>query len=374
MLEHGKIASRQFTFLATLYMIGSSILISPSILASEANQDAWIAAALTVACGLLVLPLYVALGSRFPSMTFAEYSEKLLGKWLGKTVSLLFLAGLPFMIATLTLRNIGDFLTTQVIPETPIQAIHIMIIAVVIMGVRLGLEPLARAAELFFPWIVLLFIILVFCVAPQIKFENILPVLEKGLKPVMKGIIPFLSFPFLEPVIFLMLFPYVNRKEKVGKALFQAVLIGGIMLSIITLLAILVLGADFTARNMFPSYMLAKKINIGRFLTRIEVIVAVIWFITIYFRLSILLYVTALGIAQSLNVKDYRFLTFPLGMILIVLSLLTVPNSSYLIEFNRLIWPVYVPTFGLVLPLLLLGTAIFRNKRAQETADPNDPS
>jgi len=373
MLEHGKIASRQFTFLATLYMIGSSILISPSILASEAKRDAWIAAALTVVCGLLVVPLYIALGSRFPSMTFAEYSEKLLGKWLGKTVSLLFLAGLPFMIATLTLRNIGDFLTTQVIPETPIQAIHIMIIAVVIMGVRLGLEPLARAAELFFPWIVLLFIILVICVAPQIKFENILPVLEKGMKPVLQGIIPFFSFPFLEPVIFLMIFPYVNRKERVGKALFKAVLIGGIMLTVITLLAILVLGPDFTTRTMFPSYTLAKKINIGRFLTRVEVIVAVIWFITIYFRLSILLYITALGVAQSLNLKDYRLFTFPLGMILIVLSLLTVPNSSYLMEFNRMIWPVYVPTFGLVLPLLLLSTAILRNKRAQ-AADPNDPS
>lgn len=363
MLEKGRISGRQFTILVMLYLIGSAILIIPSILASEAKQDAWIAALLTVGVALFIMPLYVALGSRFPNMTFAEYTEEILGKWLGKTVTLLFLIAFPFFTASLTLRNIGDFVTTQIMPETPIQAIHIIFLGIIIMGVRLGLEPLARAAELFFPGVILLFLLLIAFTAPQMKLENIQPVLEEGIKPVLRAAVPFISFPFVEPVIFLMLFPYVNRTKQTGKALFTGILLGGIFLFVVTALTILVIGVDQATRQNFPSYVLTKEIRVGQFLERIEAIMAVIWFITIFFRMCIFLYVVALGIAQALNLKDYRFLTFPLGMILTVLSIVGIPSSTYLLEFNQKIWPIYAATFGLFLPLLLLGTAIFRKKR-----------
>ncbi len=366
MLENGKINSRQLAILVMLYLIGSAILIIPSIIASEAKQDAWITALLTIGIALLFIPLYVALGARFPNKTFAEYIEVILGKWLGKAVSLLFLIAFPFFIATLSLRNIGDFLTTQVISQTPIQAIYIMFLAIVIMGVRLGLEPLARAAELFFPWVILLFLLLVVFVAPLMKLENIQPVLEEGLKPVLKAAIPFISFPFVEPVIFLMLFPYVNRTKQNGKALFAGILLGGLFLFVITALTILVIGADQAARHNFPSYVLAKQINVGQFLERIEIIMAVIWFITIFFRMSILLYAVALGIAQVLNLKDYRFLAFPLGIILTVLSSAIIPSTTYLLNFNQKTWPLYAFTFGFLLPLLLFGVAICGKSRDRE--------
>lgn len=62
----------------------------PPAFAAHAKQDAWISAILGVGIGLLLVILYNALGSSFPNMTLAEYSEKVLGKWIGKTVSLLF--------------------------------------------------------------------------------------------------------------------------------------------------------------------------------------------------------------------------------------------------------------------------------------------
>ncbi len=367
MLENGKIATRQFTILVILYIVGSAILIIPSILAAEAKQDAWFAAMLSVGVGLLILPIYIALGTRFPNMNFAQYIEQILGKWLGKLVSLLFFINFPFFIAALTLRNIGDFTITQIMPETPIQAIHIIFVGVVILGARLGLEPLARATEIFFPWVIFLFLTLVVFVSPQIEFENIQPIFGEGIKPILRASIPFISFPFLEPVIFLMLFPYVNRPNKTGKALFLGTLIGGLFLIIITALSILVIGADQSARLVFPSYAIAKKISIGHFLERIEVIIAFIWSVTIYVRLTLLFYITALGIAQTLNLKDFRFLTFPLGMILIVFSLVAVPNTTYLLEFNQTIWMTYVPTHGLFLPLILLGLAVLRKKRGSKS-------
>lgn len=361
MLENGRIGVRQFVILVFLFTIGGIILIIPSILASEAKQDAWIAAILALGIGVLVIPLYSALGNRFPDMSLVEYSEKIMGKWLGKTISLLFCTYF-FLCATFTLRTVGDFITTQAMPETPIEAIFIIFSCIVIMGIRLGLEPLSRTAEISFPWVIFLFLLLGISLFPQFKIENIQPMLEEGIKPVLRATFPYLGSTFLELVVFLMIIPYMNRIQKAGKALWTGTLMGGIVLAVISLLTILVIGADMTERQLYPSYVLAKKINVGKFFTRVEAMLAIIWFITIFFKVTLLIYGSALGLAQTLKLKGYRFLTLPLVTILVVLSLIISPNVIYLKTFNKEILFFYSLTYGLFFPLLLLGVAIIRKE------------
>ncbi|MFX3633942.1 MAG: endospore germination permease [Candidatus Pristimantibacillus sp.] len=360
MLDNRKISPRQYYIMVSLYIIGSAILIIPATLAVEAKQDAWIASIIAVAVGLLILPFYIHLGNRFSPMTFVQYTEKVLGKWMGKIFTILFIAGFPFLIASLTLRNVGDFMVTQVLPETPIEAIHIFFLCVVIMGIRYGLEPVARTAEFLFPFVIIAFLLLIILIAPQIDFKNIMPVLENGMKPVLSAAIPHIAFPFIEPVILIMLFPYINRTKENGKALFTGVLIGGVVLIVITVLSILVLGIN-TERLTYPSYILGRRINIGNFLQRIEIIMALIWMITTFFRLILLFYISTVSIAQTFRVKDSRFLTFPLAIIMFILSIEAIPNSVYLQELNK-VWPGYALTFGLGFPLLLLGVAVLRRK------------
>lgn len=55
MLEKGKIGSRQLTILVILYTLGDSILVLPSIVASEAEQDGWVSGII----GVAIAPLLV---------------------------------------------------------------------------------------------------------------------------------------------------------------------------------------------------------------------------------------------------------------------------------------------------------------------------
>ncbi|MEW9669860.1 endospore germination permease [Ammoniphilus sp. 3BR4] len=368
MLENGKIGIKQFTILVIMFTIGGSVLVAPSQLVSQAKQDAWIASIVGVAIGLLLVLLYSHLGSRFPEMTLAEYCEEILGKWLGKIVSFLFFIYF-FLHAAGLLRAIGDFMTTQILPETPIQAIHIIFFMIVVMGVRLGLETFARASEILLPWVLFLFFILVLSIAPQIELQKIQPILEEGIKPVMAGTFQVLGLPYLQLVMLLMIFPYVNRNQEAKKAFLLGTLMGGILLIVITSLSILVLGPDLTERQMYPSYTLAKKINVGNFLQRVEAMVAGIWFITIYFKLAIVFYVSTVSFAQTFKLKDYRFLIFPLGMIIIVLSITNYPNIVYFQSFIAKIWTPYSLTFGLFFPILLAGVAAFRKKQGTGTSN-----
>jgi spore germination protein KB len=362
MLENGKISSQQLMIFVIIQTIGDSILVLPAIPAHEAKQDAWIVAICSVGIGSLVVFLYSSLNKLYPNLSLIQYSEKILGKWLGITFSLLFLS-YTFVISALYLREIGDFMTTQIMHETPIQSILILMFAVILIATSLGLEPIIRSSELLFPFVILLLLPLIIFLLPDIKLENIQPVFEGGFKPIIRGSFEFIAFPFLELVGILMILSNVNEKDRIGKSLFIGALSGGLVLIIITVLTILVLGADITERQLYPSYTLARKINIANFLTRIEAFLASIWIITIFFKIAFYFYITALGFTQTFKLRNYRFLIFPLGVNLIVFSLLVSPNIS---DYNKMIsdtWWLVDVTFGFFLPFLLLIVGKFRVRK-----------
>ncbi|MGW8959782.1 GerAB/ArcD/ProY family transporter [Paenibacillus sp. NPDC055715] len=349
-----KISGRQFMILTTLFTIGSAVLVIPSGMAFVAKQDAWIAALVGVGAGFFLVWIYNTIATLYPRMTLAEIIETLLGKWLGKTVSLLFIVTLFLSGPASVLYDVGNFLTTQIMPQTPAQSVNILFAVIVVMGAWLGIETFARSAELLFPFFILLYISLVILISPEIKLENVEPVLEAGIGPIWPAALSFISVLFLPHIVLLMIFPAVNRIDKARKAFFNGSMFGGLMMALIVALSILVLGPDSTARSIFPSYSLAQKISIGSFLQRIEAIMAIMWFISLYFRITIYLYVIVLAIAQIFNLKDYRPLILPLGMILVVMSVVIYPNVPYQQKWDGTVWVSYTLSIGLFLPLLLL--------------------
>ncbi|WP_309122952.1 endospore germination permease [Paenibacillus sp.] len=368
MIEKGKIGVHQLTVLTILFTVGSSILIAPSGLASAAKQDAWIAAIVGLISGLSMVVFYNLILSRFPSATLVHYSQEVLGKWPGKAISFLYFCYF-FLLASFVLRNIGDFLTTQVLPNTPIHFIHAFFLLVIIMGLRSGLETFARTAEIFFPWMIVFFLIMIFLLPPQFDFHNVTPILGYGVKPVLTASIPLLSTPYMELVAFFMIYPAVRNAPKARKALFVGVLLGGFLLILISLLSILVLGADVTGRQTYPSYTLAKKISIGDFLERLEVIMAGIWFITIYFKLGISFYASVMTFAELFRLKEARPLYLPFGMIMVVLSVIVYPNITAFTQFaTKIDFPYSIP-YAFVFPFLIWFVAVLRKKGCAREKD-----
>ena len=364
MVEKGRISARQFMIIVMLFTIGSSIIITPSIMAGIAKQDAWIASLIGVIISSLILWLFTSLANLYPDKTIVEYSELIFGKWAGKVFSAFFLLYF-LLLSALLLNGIGEFITIQVMPETPASALHILFLIIVIVGTRLGIEPVSRSMEIFVTWVMGLLIISVILLYPEIKLDNMLPVMEDGIKPWFKAAYPYIGVTFMELIVFLMVYPYINQEEKVKKAkiaFYLGTFSGGIVISIIVLLSILILGANQMELQIHPSYLLAKKINVAQFLQRVEIIMAFLWFITLYLKLTICFYATVLGIAQLFQLNDYRFLSFPLGFILIPLSQLVVDNIVNLHWVAEHLWPCYSLIQCIFLPLLMLIVAYIRNK------------
>ncbi len=366
MLENGKISNIQVSVLIFNFTIGVSFLTVPSQVAKVSKQDGWITAIFSLGCGLILVWLYGILARRYPNLTVAQYSEIILGRWTGKTVSFLF--SLFFLLlTTLFLRVTGDFLITHVLTETPIQAIEILFLLIIIMGVRLGLETFSRTSEMLFPYVLLFLLLLIGFLLPQVELKNITPIFEHGLNPIIRGTYHILGMPYLSLVIFLMIAPYVDVPEKVGKSLLISSLFGGILLILTTSLSLLVLGPEVTARLNFPPYVLAQRIDIGNFIQRIEIISGAFIFITLFLKTTITFYAMVLSLAQTLELKNYNLLTLPLGIIVLVISISFFPNIIYYHAFISEAWTPIALIFGLIFPLLLLGVDMIKSKLTKRT-------
>lgn len=311
---------------------------------------------------MLIILLYNKLGLMFPKMTIVQMNEKVLGKWLGNSISLLFFS-LAFLYSSALLFYTGNFFIIEIMPETPLEATVILMGAIMVMAVRQGLETFARSAELFILLFFFFLICLVFSVIPEIKIENLQPMFEVKIKPLLHGTLFLVVTSTINAVVLLMIFPAdVNQPEKAQKSFLIGTVIGGLVMIIITLLSLLVLGPYFSENLVYPGYELAKRINIGNFITRIEAIMAGMWMITIYFKLVVYFYASVLGFTQILNIKEFRPFTLPLGMIAIVLSLVVYPNVAYMQEWDLKTGMAYSLTVGLFFPLLLLAVAVCRRR------------
>ncbi|REK71794.1 GerAB/ArcD/ProY family transporter [Paenibacillus paeoniae] len=356
------LSGRQFALLAAYISIGDSMLVLPSIPANAAKQNAWISAIIGLAAGMIVVWLISAAGRLYPRMTLMQSSERLFGKWVGKAVSGCFVMYLFLSISAHT-REIGDFMTTQMMPETPIQAIHIMYAGIMAMAARLGLETIARTGEFLFSFFLLFLIVFILFLIPEIKLNNLLPVWDGGLKPILRGSITMTAYPFMELAVLFMVIPGVRKPEVMRSNMVKGALFGGIVLLSIILLSILVLGPDYASRSIYPSYALAKKISIGKFFQRLEVILAFMWLLSSFIKSAVFFKVLQTAFAQTTGMRTDKGMELPFSMLLVFFALLI---SSNILDFHEVdqYWPYMDMTFSVILSLALLAAYAMRRSAA----------
>lgn len=362
MQQSEKIRISQFTILVTLFTLGTSILLVPAIVSIVAKQDGWISTVLALLLAIPLIFMYNKLASSFQGKDFLAFLHSILGKWVGKIIVIGFMLYNTILLCLL-IRQVAHFSVSQSFAETPKGVMIGLFLFLVIIGSKYGIETLARSGEILLPWVSILLVILLLALIPNLRMEHLFPMFEKGIKPILLGTFGHFSFPYSELYVFLFLIPYVNTPEKAGKAFYIGAIIGGMILILVTLYAILVLGGEGAARNQFPSYTMAKRISIGSVIERIEAFLAAIWFITIFIKATITFYCTTLCMAHIFNLKKKDALMFPFGFILLFLTLYITRNMAQFDEFGIKTWPLYSMTIGIMVPLLLIALAAIKNRR-----------
>lgn len=356
------ISNRQLFAFTSLFVCGSATLVIAASAATLARQDAWIAGIVAIIFGLATLWITSYLGGLYPNKTIIEVIQLLMGKWIGGFVIINYIF-MCFVATCQIIWYVGNFFTTTYMPETPTYAITVMFGVALIIAIMYGLEVITRASEIFFIIVCLVFIASMGLVAPNMKVNNLLPVMEKGITPILKGSIALFAFSGAQMVLLNIIYP-VNIKDmkSARRALFKGFLFGMGIILITILMALLVLGPSITANARFPSFLLAKEINVGIILTRLEALTILSWLLTIFIIALLYFYNGILGIAQLIGINNYKRIVIPYGLLQIVVAEFIYDNVPYQMDWDSNVWPAYIFTFGFVLPIVLLVIAKIRSR------------
>ncbi|AYE53797.1 GerAB/ArcD/ProY family transporter (plasmid) [Priestia megaterium NCT-2] len=359
-MEKAKISGSQLFTLMMLFEFGSAFLLPVAI---EAKQDAWLSIMFGMIGGGLLFLIYYQLYLYYPDLLLVEFIPKIMGKWIGRLLSFLYIFYFANLAARV-IRDFGDMLLTFAYPDTPLFIVNALLMFVVIYTVSKGIEVLARSSQLLFMLIYLFAIsgfILIVC-SGLIDLANLKPVLEEGIGlPLKVALTQNIYFPFGEMVVFLMISPYVKNMNK-GIGL-SAIGLTGINLMITMLINVSVLGVSLTARSQFPLLSTVQSIQVADFLERLDVFFMLAAVIGGFIRISVFFYAVVIGTTNLFKIKSSSSLCYPLGFVILLYSLSLANNYEELVQEGIKTLPFYLDIpLQVVVPLLLLLVAFFRNR------------
>lgn len=357
------ISDKQATYLVILFIVGTSVIQATAL---DAKQDFWLAIILAIVLALPILFIYSRLHVLFPGKDLLDIVEISFGKFIGKVFVIIFAAYILESTSEV-LRNFSEFVNISSFPETPKIIPPIVMMATCTWAAKEGIEVIGRWAEPFFLVIISSTIASFLLLITDMDINNLKPVLSSGMEPIMMGTSLALLFPFTQTLAFTMAFSDFQRKKSPYKVYLSGLVIGGGFIILISSISILVLGVSEAQTVYHPSFIAAKRINIGKHIQRLEIINASMFSLGAFIKISIYLLASSKGIAKVFNVSDYRFIVVPSALLILNLSHIIVENIMEFWEWTDYAWKYYGFLFQVILPVSVWIAAEIKHKQMKKT-------
>lgn len=354
-LEKGVISSSQLMFLVAGFIQGSVLLVA--FVNVITKQYTWQVILSGLALSVPVVLSYIALAKKFPGKNLVQINTIIYGPYLSKLISVMYL-WFFYTIAVFMLGYVGDTIKGYVMPETPKLAICIMFAFICAWAVRSGIEVLARLCVIFVMIVLMEILITSVMLMKDITITNFLPLFELPLNDFIQGTHIMATIPFCEIVVFLMVIPYTNKIKEAKKSVILGLILGGVSILIVTVRNTAVLGITSTIMNS-PSIEAVRLIDLAEIITRLEMLVVISLLITLFLKVSVMYYATVLGIAQMFNMRSYKPLVLPIGIIITSLAMMAFESPMENVDMASTMGSFYSMPFEL-LPIVSLLVAKIR--------------
>ncbi|MBD0380740.1 GerAB/ArcD/ProY family transporter [Paenibacillus sedimenti] len=356
-MEKIQISTTQAFMLGISSITVTGHLLFIPVIINQSGRDSWISVLCTLIPVVVLGCITAHLAQRYPGKTIMEYSEDIMGKWLGKLFAFLFIFYF-FHDASISIRGFGEFFTTAVTPRTPILVYMSCIVFLAAFTVRSGLETMARTNQIFLFSMIPIGLLASTLTHKDKDFQNFLPVLEHGMKPVLLGSLSLFSL-FSTFFVMGMIFPYVRTDKQLKRYSMLTMIILIIMFLGPITGPVALFGAERSQGLSFPTFQILRDIKVGQ-LQRLDFIGILLWSLGSYAKISLFLYATCMGTAKLFRLNNHTKLTTPFGILLIIVSLLNEDNFVGLYRFLTNIYPYYSTLLGFLLPCILLVVSMVR--------------
>lgn len=352
------ITSKQAISMLILFITNGTLIFPSGV---EAQKDIWIAIIAAMLLGMLISLMYSKLLSLFPGEDLYDILINIFGRFFGKLFCVIYI-WFSFNIAVFVVEDFSSFITTVTLPEMNKFIIVLFPTALCAYGLKNGIEVLGRFSELIVSTLIILVLLACLLLTPNMEVKNLMPVLEKGISPILSGTFSLFTFPFGETIVFTALFSSIESKADIKKSYLLGILIGGSLVLLAKISDILTLGVDRFSQYYFPNYAAVSRVKIGEFIQRIEIIAGLTFTIGGLMKLCICMLSAAKGTAKVLNIKNYRFIVVPLSLLLFDASFIFNKNIIELTNWTGTLWRYYSFPFEVILPVFIFCYALIKVK------------
>ena len=211
-----KVSSYQITLLIIVYKLVVTFSYIPALDSPPGNQDVWMAVLLSIPYVILFCVPILFLSNRFNNYTIIEYMELMFGKFFGKIVGL-FYSGVFVIFSIAFVSILVEILDSIFFPEVPTIVTASMMIASCAYIAYKGLEPIARGAEIFVPFILSVILIFPILGYKNMDFSVFLPILkDSSFIQLNKGAMYF-ALRFSDILILAMIVPNLEKRNELNK-------------------------------------------------------------------------------------------------------------------------------------------------------------
>ena len=350
-----RLSTLQFCSIEYFLILANNVGLTTYILFHYARQDGIISIVLGTLLGLIPLYIYLKIMNTNPELNIFEKID-LKFKKVGKIISFVLVMGVAFFTA-INYNNLIDFISSQYLSKTPQIAIALAFLPAIVYILCKGTTVIGRTVFILLLISASLVFLTIIGLFWQIRLENILPILENGIKnPIVCSLI-YVTYN-ITPLFLLTVIPKneIIDKDNFNKRVIITYIIGNLVVLMIFFLTLSVLGTNLANLYQYPEYDVLKKVSLIGFIERTESTISLRWAfyvftITVIGILFIHKYVK--HVFKIKNDKTNKKIIFILSLIIVLWGKFMFQDSS---KFNVMTYntlPVILFFILILIPLLI---------------------
>ncbi|MHA6533447.1 GerAB/ArcD/ProY family transporter [Paenibacillus sp. BAC0078] len=364
-----KLTGIQVFWIIMIMDLGMTLVMTLNPSLAAAKQDAWISI-VAAGCIAMLIALVATLAAHlYPGQTLIEYSQTILGAWLGKAVIVIYLVQW-YTITPIVLRQFSDLVQIMLLQGTPQEAIILLMVLLIVYATYAGgIEGIGRCGEFLGPLILVMVCLVLIASINNVHLKNILPIYaDSGMGGILGGALAPASY-LGHSVEYLMFASFMTKPRKGAPYVFGAVIIAVFFVLLTTFMVIFTIGINSASNMWYPFFEMTKKISLFGFIDNFDAIPVVIWIASVFLKLAVLLFLMSYGTAQFLHVRNWRTMIWFIAPVMFVFALIPQNVTEATTNYLQRYWvPVAMPVNMLGLPLLLFIVGKWRQGKSPAAA------
>lgn len=350
-----KLSTLQFCAIEYFLILANNVGLTTYILFHYAKQDGLISITLGTILGIIPLLIYLKIMNIKPELNIFEKIEDTFKK-TGTIINIILILSIS-ILTIINYNSLINFISSQYLSKTPTIIIALSFLPAIVYILKKGTTVIGRTIFILLIISASLVILTISGLIWQIKIENILPILEHGIKQPLICSLIYTTYN-ITPLFLLTTIPKneIIDKEKFNKRIIITYFIANTIILIMFFLTLSVLGANLSNLYQYPEYDVLKKVSLIGFIERTESTISLRW--TFYvFTITIMgIQFITKYIKHIFKIKNEKTNLKIITVISLIITLLGNKIFNNITRFNTITYntlPIFILIVLIIIPSII---------------------